>query len=145
MSIKKWFAPISFAVLLDAENKKTDFLRQLVKKAALISFPSLYTPKQLPFSFSGILIFFSFFFSSSSLIKGGLYKNWEDRKLSWYSLRHYGITQRVQSGVDLIDISQMAGTSVKHIESTYLKYRKEQSRTAALKSYKKQEGKIKHL
>ena len=31
------------------------------------------------------------------------------------------------------------------IENTYLKYRKEQSRTAALKSYKKQEGQIKFL
>ena len=71
--------------------------------------------------------------------------NWEDRKLSWYSLRHFGITQRVQSGVDLINISKMAGTSVKHISDTYLHYRKEQSRTAALKSYKKQEGQIKFL
>jgi len=71
--------------------------------------------------------------------------NYYERKLTWYSLRHYGITQRVVSGVDLIDISQMAGTSVKHIENTYLKYRKEQSRTAALKSYKKLEGQIKYL
>ena len=63
--------------------------------------------------------------------------DWEVRKLTWYSLRHYGITQRVQSGVDLIDISIMCGTSVKHITDTYLHYRKEQSRTAALKSYKK--------
>ena len=71
--------------------------------------------------------------------------NWEDRKLSWYSLRHYCITQRVKSGVDVIDIYKMAGTSVKHITDTYLHYSEEQSRTAALKSYKKQEGKIKHL
>lgn len=68
--------------------------------------------------------------------------NWHERKVTPYSLRHYGITQRVVSGVDIIDIAQMAGTSVKHIENTYLKYRKEQSRTAALKSYKKSEGKI---
>ena len=80
-----------------------------------------------------------------ALMKGIGITNYYERKLSWYSLRHYCITQRVVSGVDLIDISQMAGTSVKHIENTYLKYRKEQSRTAALKSYKKQEGKIKHL
>ena len=68
--------------------------------------------------------------------------NWYERKVTPYSLRHYGITQRVVSGVDIIDIAHMAGTSVKHIENTYLKYRKEQSRTAALKSYKKSEGKI---
>jgi len=69
--------------------------------------------------------------------------NWYERKVTPYSLRHYGITQRVVSGVDIIDIAHMAGTSVKHIENTYLKYRKEQSRTAALKSYKKSEGMIK--
>jgi integrase len=79
------------------------------------------------------------------LMEGIGITNWEDRKLSWYSLRHFGITQRVQSGVDLIDISKMCGTSVKHISDTYLHYRKEQSRTAALKSYKKQEGQIKFL
>ena len=79
------------------------------------------------------------------LMEGIGITNWEDRKLSWYSLRHFGITQRVQSGVDLINISKMAGTSVKHISDTYLHYRKEQSRTAALKSYKKQEGQIKFL
>ena len=80
-----------------------------------------------------------------ALMKGIGITNYYERKLSWYSLRHYCITQRVVSGVDLIDISQMAGTSVKHIESTYLKYRKEQSRTAALKSYKKLEGQIKTI
>ncbi len=80
-----------------------------------------------------------------ALMKGIGITNYYERKLTWYSLRHYGITQRVVSGVDLIDISQMAGTSVKHIESTYLKYHKEQSRTAALKSYKKLEGQIKTI
>ena len=62
-----------------------------------------------------------------------------EAKLSFYSLRHYGITARVQSGLSLIDISYMAGTSVSEIERTYLKYRKEQSRTSALKSYRKNE------
>ena len=80
-----------------------------------------------------------------ALMKGIGITNYRERKLTWYSLRHYGITQRVVSGVDLIDLSYMAGTSVKFIETHYMKYRKEQSRTAALKSYKIQEGMIKHL
>ena len=71
------------------------------------------------------------------LMEGIGITNWEERKLSWYSLRHFFITQRVQSGVDVVSISQMCGTSVKHITDTYLHYRKEQSRTDALKSYKK--------
>ncbi len=73
----------------------------------------------------------------NNLMQGIGINNHRERNLTWYSLRHWCITQRVISGCDLIDISKMAGTSVKHIENTYLKYRKEQSRTSALKSYKK--------
>ena len=43
---------------------------------------------------------------------------------------------RVKSGVNLIDLSKLAGTSVAHIENTYLKYSEEQSRTAALKNFR---------
>ena len=71
------------------------------------------------------------------LMKGIGIKDSVDAKLSYYSLRHFGITARVQSGLSLVDISYMAGTSVSEIERTYLKYRKEQSRTSALKSYRK--------
>ena len=62
-------------------------------------------------------------------------ENHKERKLSWYSLRHFGITMRVMSGVNLIDLSKLAGTSVTHIENTYLKYSEAQSRTAALKNF----------
>ena len=62
--------------------------------------------------------------------------NYKERKLTWYSLRHFGITLRVMAGVSLIDLSKLAGTSVAHIENTYLKYSEEQSRTAALKNFK---------
>ena len=62
--------------------------------------------------------------------------NHKERKLTWYSLRHFGITMRVKSGVNLIDLSKLAGTSVAHIENTYLKYSEEQSRTAALKNFR---------
>jgi integrase len=74
-----------------------------------------------------------------NLMQGIGITNYRERKLTWYSLRHFAITQRVVSGVNLIDLSKMSGTSVYHIEKTYLKYKKEQSRTAALKSYKRNE------
>ena len=61
--------------------------------------------------------------------------NHKERKLTWYSLRHFGITMRVMASVSLIDLSKMAGTSVNHIENTYLKYSEAQSRTAALKNF----------
>ncbi len=59
----------------------------------------------------------------------------EQRNLTWYSLRHFGITMRVMSNVNIIDISKLAGTSIKHIEDTYLKYKEESMRTQALKSF----------
>jgi integrase len=61
--------------------------------------------------------------------------NHKERKLTWYSLRHFGITMRVMANVSLIDLSKLAGTSVSHIENTYLKYSEAQSRTAALKNF----------
>ena len=61
--------------------------------------------------------------------------NHKERKLSFYSLRHFGITMRVMANVSLIDLSKLAGTSVTHIENTYLKYSEAQKRTAALKNF----------
>ena len=64
------------------------------------------------------------------------YKEWkEDRNLTWYSLRHFGITMRIISGVNVVDVSKLAGTSIGHIENTYLKYREEQMKTSALKTF----------
>lgn len=40
--------------------------------------------------------------------------------LAYYSLRHYGITERVRGGARYQDIARIAGTSVVHIEKTYL-------------------------
>ena len=64
----------------------------------------------------------------------------EGRNITFYSLRHYCISSRVKSSVPIIDIAKQMGTSFHHIESTYLHYEEEQSRTAALKSYKKIDG-----
>ena len=61
--------------------------------------------------------------------------DYKTRNLTWYSLRHFGITCRVMANANLIDISKLAGTSVTHIENTYLKYREEQARTSALKNF----------
>ena len=43
----------------------------------------------------------------------------EGRKLSFYSLRHYFVTQRWKSGVQLRDIANSCGTSVYQLEKTY--------------------------
>lgn len=60
-----------------------------------------------------------------------------DEGLTWYSLRHYAITKKIESGIDIVDLSKIVGTAVSNIEKVYLDYSKESSRTAALKTFKK--------
>ena len=46
-------------------------------------------------------------------------KDWKERGIVPYSLRHFMITQRIMSGLDFRSIADMCGTSVAQIESTY--------------------------
>jgi integrase len=60
-----------------------------------------------------------------------LYKHWDvimrgidipdygTRKLSYYSLRHFGITLRMDAGVPIADVAYISGTSSTHIENHY--------------------------
>ena len=41
------------------------------------------------------------------------------KKLSYYSLRHFGITARLNAGVSIWGISRIAGTGVAFIEQHY--------------------------
>jgi hypothetical protein len=52
-------------------------------------------------------------------MKGIGIENHSARKLSYYSLRHFGITMRMKSGVPVADVASVAGTSVSHIETHY--------------------------
>ncbi len=45
--------------------------------------------------------------------------DWKERKIHYSSLRHYGITKRVQAGVNILKLAQNCGTSPKHIQDTY--------------------------
>ena len=45
--------------------------------------------------------------------------NYKERKLSFYSLRHFGITLRMDAGVPIADVAYIAGTSSTHIENHY--------------------------
>jgi len=45
--------------------------------------------------------------------------DWKKRKIHYSSLRHYGITKRVQAGVNILKLAQNCGTSPKHIQDTY--------------------------
>lgn len=55
-----------------------------------------------------------------SLMKRVGITDYKERKLSLYSLRHFGITQRLQNGVtNLVQFADDCGTSVEHITKTY--------------------------
>lgn len=45
--------------------------------------------------------------------------NYKERKLSYYSLRHFGITMRMNAKVPIADVAVIAGTSYQQIESHY--------------------------
>ena len=48
---------------------------------------------------------------------------------------------RVKAGVNIVDLAKMAGTSVNHIENTYLKYSEDKALDAAMKNFRiKKEG-----
>ena len=50
------------------------------------------------------------------------FRNYSERKLTWYSLRHFGITQRLKAEVEISTIAKIAGTSVVQIERHYGHY-----------------------
>lgn len=71
----------------------------------------------------------------ANLMDGIGVTDWKERNLTWYSLRHFGITARVAAGVSPMNISKLAGTSISHIENTYYKHRDEIAKSAALVSF----------
>ena len=61
--------------------------------------------------------------------------DYSERKLVWYSLRHFGITCRIRAGVKYSDIASMAGTSVTNIETHYGHYDDQMKISSAIKTY----------
>ena len=48
----------------------------------------------------------------------------------------FGITMLVKAGVNVVDLAKIAGTSVNHIENTYLKYSEDMTLNAAMKNFR---------
>ena len=59
-----------------------------------------------------------------------------DKKLSYYSLRHFGITARLIAGVPIYNVSEMAGTNVQFIEQHYEHLDMTKLRESAMQSVK---------
>jgi len=62
-------------------------------------------------------------------------ENYQERKLTWYSLRHFGITCRIRAKVPYGDIAEIAGTSSTYIENHYSHYDDDMKINAAMQSF----------
>tara|TARA_B100001123_G_C15261381_1_gene1006715 strand:+ start:275 stop:1531 length:1257 start_codon:yes stop_codon:yes gene_type:complete len=58
-----------------------------------------------------------------------------DKDLSYYSLRHFGITARLIAGVPIYNVSEMAGTNVQFIEQHYAHLDMDKLKRDALKGF----------
>ena len=61
--------------------------------------------------------------------------DYKEKKLTFYSLRHFGISCRIRAKADLIDIAQLAGTSLSHVEQTYGHWDVSMLQTASMKNF----------
>ena len=70
------------------------------------------------------------------VIMDGCKFDYKARNLTWYSLRHFGITCRIRAGVKYGDIAKAAGTSITYIEQHYGHVDDHMLTSAALKNFK---------
>lgn len=60
---------------------------------------------------------------------------YRERNITYYSLRHFGITMRLIAGVSIWDVSKIAGTGVVYIEQHYGHASHEMMANAAIRQY----------
>ena len=69
-------------------------------------------------------------------------KDYEERGIVLYSLRHFMITQRIMAGLSLRQVADMCCTSVAMIEKTYWHLNDEIRKTSTLADYRLREDGI---
>jgi len=81
----------------------------------------------------------------NQISKRKLYSYWEElmngigisyieRNITWYSLRHFGITCRLAAGASVFDVAKVAGSSSINIDKHYGHFSQDMSRNMSLKS-----------
>jgi integrase len=68
-------------------------------------------------------------------LMNGIELDYKKRNVTWYSLRHFGITCRLRANVSHMDISKLAGTSVANIEHHYGHIDTDMLKRAAMKNF----------
>jgi len=75
------------------------------------------------------------FYAAWKELMNGIGINYKERNLTWYSLRHFGITCRLRAGASVFDVSKIAGTGVEYISQHYGHFDQAMSRAVALKNF----------
>ena len=75
------------------------------------------------------------FYDAWADLMRGIGIDYKERNLTWYSLRHFGITCRLKAGASVFDISKIAGTGVTNIEQRYGHFDQSMARSVALKNF----------
>ena len=70
--------------------------------------------------------------------------DFKERKITWYSCRHWGITCRIRAKVMLSDIAHLAGTSTMLVETNYGHWNDEMMMSASMKSFPDETYRITH-
>lgn len=65
----------------------------------------------------------------------GIGINYKERNLTWYSLRHFGITCRLRAGASVFDVAKTAGCSPMYIDKHYGHFDPSMARSMALKNF----------
>jgi integrase len=74
-------------------------------------------------------------YASWKELMNGVDIDYKERNLTWYSLRHFGITCRLRAGASIFDIAKIAGTSVSFIEDHYGHFDQAMAKAVALKNF----------
>lgn len=75
------------------------------------------------------------FYDAWSELMLGIGVDYKKRNLTWYSLRHFGVTCRLKAGASVFDIAKIVGTSVYFIEQHYGHFDQSMAKTVALKNF----------
>jgi integrase len=75
------------------------------------------------------------YYSAWSELMKGIGLDYETENITWYSLRHFGITCRLKAGASIYEISKIAGTSVGFIEKHYGHFDEAMAKSVAMKNF----------
>ena len=64
----------------------------------------------------------------------GISVSYDERNITWYSLRHFGITCRLAAGASIFDVAKVAGSGSINIDKHYGHFSQAMSRSMSLKS-----------